>query len=45
MLQDLFIVATAGGSNPSNALSKMGVWHLIGEMTASPAEFAVSGLC
>ncbi len=42
MLQDLFIVATAGGSNPSNALSKMGVWHLIGEMTASPAEFAVS---
>ncbi|HHW4675704.1 MAG TPA: MotA/TolQ/ExbB proton channel family protein, partial [Xylella fastidiosa subsp. pauca] len=42
MLQDLFIVATAGGSNPSNALSKMGVWHLIGEMTASPIEFAVS---
>ncbi|HHW4679107.1 MAG TPA: TonB-system energizer ExbB [Xylella sp.] len=42
MLQDFFIVATAGGSNPSSALSKMGVWHLIGEMTASPAEFAVS---
>lgn len=42
MLQDLFIAAAAGGSNPSAALSQMGFEHLIGEMTANPGEFAVS---
>ena len=42
MLQELFIAAAAGGSNPSAALSQMGFEHLIGEMTSNPGDFAVS---
>ena len=42
MLQDLFIAAAAGGSNPSAALSQMGFSHLLTEMTSNPGDFAVS---
>ncbi|UNE62824.1 TonB-system energizer ExbB [Xanthomonas oryzae] len=42
MLQEFFIAAAAGGSNPSAALSQMGFEHLITEMTSSPGDFAVS---
>jgi len=42
MLQETIIAAAAGGTNAASALSQMGFEHMIGEMIASPVEFAVS---
>ena len=42
MLQETTTAAAAGGTSAANALTEMGVGHLLQEMTGNPGAFAVS---
>lgn len=42
MLQETTAAAAAGGTNAANALTQMGVGHMLAEMTSNPGAFAVS---